>query len=641
MTAKRIPCLSRREFLQASAALSAALSCKNGWATVTAAERAFEHGNPLQQFGYGDVTFAPGLHQAQLEQTHDILMGMNEDSLLRPFRLAAGAPAPGWDLGGWYSATPAHASGPGPETFGQWISALSRYYAVTAEEATRLKVQRLIEGFAELIEPSGKIFRCCSSPTFFYDKLVCGLEDAYQFAGIESALSLLSHTTDAAVSHLTGKAIDQLGPEGQKSGESYTIPENQFIAWQRGAGSRHLEMARRYLADDFYFEPLARGENVLPRRHSYSHVNALSSAAKAYLVLGDEKYLKAAANGLAFVEQQSFVTGGWGTNEHFLPLPGSEYTDPATKKKQQYPALNTLGDAIEHATAHFETPCGAYAHFKLTRYLLRITKNPHYGDSMERVMYNTVLGALPLNKFGKAFYQSNYHAHAHKAYFDGYGNFMEDEWPCCSGTLPQIAADYRISTYFHDPNGLFINLYIPSTVRWQQGRAQLALTQSGRYPLDDEVNFHIKASRPTRCAIHLRIPSWAKAPSIEVNGERFVSPIQAGTFVRIQRVWREGDRIELKTPCSLELKAVDEKHPDLVALCHGPLVLFALSDDAPKVTRDALLSARQSIPGADEWHVATSNGRLRFVPFWAIKDETYFTYFSTGYEASAASGQVK
>ena len=53
--------------------------------------------------------------------------------------------------------------------------------------------------------------------------------------------------------------------------------------------------AMDYLLDQDFFDPLAREEDVLPGRHAYSHAIALSSAAKAYLVLGDEKYRRAMA----------------------------------------------------------------------------------------------------------------------------------------------------------------------------------------------------------------------------------------------------------------------------------------------------------------------------------------------------------
>jgi DUF1680 family protein len=620
--------LTRRQFVHAAGAGAAAFMLSGAASAPTEPDRHFEHGNPLKEFSYGDVVFQPGLHQSQLEQTHAILMGLDEDSLLRPFRLAAGRPAPGWDLGGWYSATPTLVkTGPsGPETFGQWISALSRYYAATGDEATRLKVERLVNEYAKTIEPSGKVFQFSKGPTYFYDKLTCGLVDAYEFVGLKSALGMLTSTTDAALSHLAGRAIDQLGPEGAKSSESYTVPENQFIAWQRGGNGRHLAMAKQYLADDFYFDPLARGKNVLPGRHAYSHMNALSSAAKAYLVLGDERYLKAAVNGLVFAEQQSWATGAWGFGESFVPAS----LDAEDRKFLgiNLTSIDTLGEALKYFKWHFETPCGAYAHFKLMRYLLRITKDPHYGDSMERVMYNTVLGALPLNQFGKAFYQSNYHAHGHKEYFDGYGHSMPDEWPCCSGTLPQIAADYRISSYFNDVDGVYINLYIPSTVNWRQGGVDISLTQSGPYPLADTVVIETKASQPITFAVRLRIPAWSTSPSLHLNGRPYDKPVQPGTFATVWREWRAGDRIELRLPRQLELKPVDAAYPNMAALVSGPLVLFAVSDDSPKVTRDQLLAAKQEAPASREWLAESSNGPVRLLPWFGIKDETYFTYLS-------------
>ncbi len=170
----------------------------------------------------------------------------------------------------------------------------------------------------------------------------------------------------------------------------------------------------RYLNDKF-FVPLAAGENCLPGKHAYSHVNALSSAMQAYLTLGSEMHFRAAKNGFDMVLAQSFATGGWGPDELLR----------ATDSDDVYASLTGT-----HSS--FETPCGSYAHFKLTRYLLRVTRDSSYGDSMERVMYNTVLGAKPLEGDGHAFYYSDYN-------FDGHKVYSNHDFPCCSGTLPQVA----------------------------------------------------------------------------------------------------------------------------------------------------------------------------------------------------------
>ena len=94
---------------------------------------------------------------------------------------------------------------------------------------------------------------------------------------------------------------------------------------------------------------------------------------------------------------------------------------------------------------------------KLTRYLLRASADGRYGDSLERVLYNTVLGARSLQPDGRSFYYSDDNNIGQRTYF-------QDRWPCCAGTLPQVAADYPVCCYLHDALGLYVNLYLPSTV---------------------------------------------------------------------------------------------------------------------------------------------------------------------------------
>ena len=96
---------------------------------------------------------------------------------------------------------------------------------------------------------------------------------------------------------------------------------------------------------------------------------------------------------------------------------------------------------------------------------------------MERIMYNTVLGAKPLQDNGEAFYYADYN-------FDAKRVYKQAPWPCCSGTLPQVAADYRINIYLREPRAIYANLYVPSTLRWTETGNALTLTQEGGYPYE-------------------------------------------------------------------------------------------------------------------------------------------------------------
>ena len=188
--------------------------------------------------------------------------------------------------------------------------------------------------------------------------------------------------------------------------------------------------------------------------------------------------------------------------------------------------------------------------------------------------------------------------------------------------MPQVAADYRINSYFRDTRGVYVNLYIPSTLLWRQGGTQVGLTQKGEYPYDSQVQFEVKAERAMEFAVNLRIPSWAEGASVAVNGKR--EAVSAGSFARLQREWKNGDRIELELPMTTRLEAVDVRHPDTVALLVGPLVLFAITDAQPAVTRAQLLAAKRT--GARSWQAETAGGAMKMLPWTEVGEEGYTTY---------------
>ncbi len=57
--------------------------------------------------------------------------------------------------------------------------------------------------------------------------------------------------------------------------------------------------------------------------------------------------------------------------------------------------------------------------------------------------------------------------------------------------------------------GLFVNLYLPSTLRWEHDGLQISLVQSGSYPLGAQIQTEVKVSQPVAFGLYLRIPEWA------------------------------------------------------------------------------------------------------------------------------------
>ena len=358
---------SRRNFLKTGAA--AALAGAASRRLIYAAPPSAAATPALDQFGYGEVELLEGPLRSQFDANHAAYSALNEDSLLKPFRQRAGLPAPGEDMGGWYSWAPLEdLDKPGNNgfapchSFGQYLSASCP--RLRRHRRSRHPGKSPPASSVTSPRPSAKTSgTTIAFPAYTYDKICIGLIDAHTLAGAPGAFAALDRTLDSVQKHLPpggiSRAEQYARPHRDESfcwDEPYTLAENAFLAWQRGAGPRYRELAIHFLPDSWYFDPLARGENVLPGKHAYSHVNCMSSAAQAYINLGDEKYLRAARNGFEFLRTtQSFATGGWGPDETFR-APGS----------------GEIGESLAKTHSSFETPCGSYAHFKITRYLIRL-----------------------------------------------------------------------------------------------------------------------------------------------------------------------------------------------------------------------------------------------------------------------------
>jgi DUF1680 family protein len=113
-----------------------------------------------------------------------------------------------------------------------------------------------------------------------------------------------------------------------------------------------------------------------------------------------------------------------------------------------------------------------------------------------------------------------------------------------------------------------------------------------------------------------------------VNGKREDESIEPGKFLRIDRTWKKGDRIEVEFDMPTTLEAVDPQHPNLVAPVHGPLALFTVRAVPTIVRRTALLGAAQVSRGSTDWQVKTDAEPMTLRPFPAIKDEHYRLYLN-------------
>ncbi|MDE3187386.1 MAG: glycoside hydrolase family 127 protein [Acidobacteriota bacterium] len=591
---------SRREFLAGAAA---AALCSS--APQLAAEHAAAK-DRLQEFDYQQVRLTGGPLKQQYDRIHANYLALDNDRLLKVYRERAGMSAPGEAMGGWYGAdgfVPGHA-------LGQYISGLARLGRSTGDEACHAKVGELVEGFAATMGAADRIYAGANAekvwPCYILDKHLAGLMDAFSLSGVEQARALLPRVYRGALAFIPERGRDRVGKKDPPYDETYVLPENLFAAYEMTSERAMHDRAVAYLLDREFFDPLARGEDALPGRHAYSHAIALSSAGKARLALGEERYLRTLQNAWALlVSTQQYASGGWGPNETFI--------EP--HKGQLYQSLQTTDD-------HFETPCGSYAATKLARYLLCATADGQYGDGLERIVYNALLSVKEPDSDGHYPYYSSYGARSRKTYYP-------HRWPCCSGTLVQGVADYVKNIYFSAPDGIAVNLYVPSELRCHIAGAAVTLIQQSDYPLGETAALRIDPAVPVTFTLRLRIPGWLNAkPSIRVNGRPASAEMQRG-FAAVRRRWSAGDTVEVELPLSFRTEAIDDLHPDTVAVLHGPLLYVELNPP-PGTQRLGPLDALRPLAGASGFFRARdASGERIHAPLYLVREESYTTYLQS------------
>jgi len=591
--------ITRRDFLAGAAAVALASGVRPS--AYPAAS------GPLAEFDYDAVELTGGPLKQQYDRIHAAYLALDNDRLLQVYRERAGLPAPGEPMGGWYGRdgfVPGH-------SLGQYISGLARIGRTTGDAACATKVAALVEGFAATLGPKDQCFAGPNAvnvwPCYILDKHLAGLMDAYQLTGVAQARDLVPRVFHGALPYIPERGRDRIGKKDPPYDETYVLPESLFLAYELTGDRALYDRAMAYLLDRDYFDPLAAGVNVLPGRHAYSHVIALSSAGKARLVLGDEKYLRAMQNAAHLLQStQQFATGGWGPNETFI--------EP--HKGQLYASLHTTND-------HFETPCGSYAVIKLARYLLCATGDARYGDGLERVVFNGILAVKEPDADGDYPYYSTYGAAAHKV-------FYPKKWPCCSGTLVEGVADYVKNIYFLAPDGVVVNLYAPSRVKWTEHGTEVTLAQETDYPLRGTVALRVTSAAPIEFALRMRVPGWmAATPQLRVNGKPVHADLQQG-FAIVRRRWTSGDTLTCEFPLQFRTEAIDDLHPETVALLRGPLVYVEQNPaegEAAHASPEAL-RPEAGTPGA--FSSPAGKSTRTYAPFYFVRDEAYTMYAQHG-----------
>ncbi|HTS69393.1 MAG TPA: DUF4986 domain-containing protein, partial [Terriglobia bacterium] len=110
-----------------------------------------------------------------------------------------------------------------------------------------------------------------------------------------------------------------------------------------------------------------------------------------------------------------------------------------------------------------------------------------------------------------------------------------------------------------------------SEVTWPE--RGLRLEQQTNFPVEEGTALVVHAERPIDMALNIRIPYWATSGgTAKLNGTLLPGLASPGSYFRLTRSWKEGDRVEIRLPMSLRLETLPGDVTQQ-AVMYGPLVL--------------------------------------------------------------------
>ena len=145
-------------------------------------------------------------------------------------------------------------------------------------------------------------------------------------------------------------------------------------------------------------------------------------------------------------------------------------------------------------------------------------------------------------------------------------------FPCCLANLSIPFPTYVENMWLaSNDRGLIAALYGPCEVKATVGNNISAdITETTGYPFSDVIVFTVNLSAPGTFPLYFRIPSWAQAAQLTVDGTTLTPA--AGSVCQINRNWQPGDVVTLQLNNQVQ---TETRYNNAASVTWGPLA-FAL-----------------------------------------------------------------
>lgn len=520
---------------------------------------------PIRAFHLSEVRLLDGPFREAMLLNRAYIMAMDPDRLLHPFLREAGLTPRAPSYGNWES------SGLDGHTAGHYLTSLSLFYASTGDQEVLQRLLYMLDqlkacqerhgnGYAGGIPGGVAMWEEIAAgniraenfslngkwvPWYNIHKLFAGLYDAWYYAGIPRAWEMLVDLTDWAAALVAG--LDEEQMQHMLRAEHGGMNEVFANVAAMTGDQRYLNLARRF-SHHIILDPLLEGEDRLDGLHANTQIPKVIGFKRLADLAGDEAWNRASRFFWeTVVRNRSVSIGGNSVREHFHPA-----------------------DNFFPMIADREGPetCNTYNMLRLTYQLFLSDGDEELVGYYERALYNHILSSQHPDHGGLVYFTSMRPGH-YRVYSQAETSF----W-CCVGSGIENHMKYGELIYSHSGNRLMVNLFIPSSVRWED--KGISMSQHTAFPEEAGTTLTVDPDSPTRFELQVRYPEWVAAGAMEilVNGREYPVSEQPGSYVSIRRRWRKGDTVKVGLPMHPRTEQLPDGSP-YVSLMVGPVVLGA------------------------------------------------------------------
>ncbi len=574
-------------------------------------------------FDYAEVQLLDGPFKKAMELDQHWLKEADIDRFLHNYRVTAGLKSNARAFEGW-EGLDIELRG---HSLGHILTALSEMYATTGDPVYKEKGNAFVSGLAECQSALGESGYLSAFPEHLIDraiegksvwapwytlhKIYQGLLDMYTICGNEQAYQVVLKMADWAYHKLKPLTHEEL--QRMLACEFGGMPEVFYNLYAVSGDPRHLELGDLFYHDAI-LNPLAQKIDQLGGTHANTQIPKIIGEARGYELTGREKQHDIAEFfWQTVIQNHTYVTGGNSDSEYF----------------GQAGKLSTrLG---ENTT---ET-CNTYNMLKLTRHLFIWDTKAAYADYYERALFNHILSSQDPESGGVTYFHT-LHPGSRKHYQMPFVSHT-----CCVGTGYENHAKYGEAIYYRtgDDTGVFVNLFIASELNWNA--KGIKIRQETSFPDRSSARLTFSVQKPLKLKVFLRYPIWAtEGMFVKINGKSVRVKNNPGSYIEINRTWKNGDVVEMEMPMSLYTEFMPDSDTK-GSILYGPIVLAAeLGKERPDDTFGVPVFINADKKNVRKWVKPVANRSLSFrtagvgrpeeatlVPLFRIHDQHYSAYF--------------